>query len=191
MAYTACVQRITGNDDLDTAIAWFAADHPDCNKVGACDEVSRAFTEMLRDYAIEACGSAERHPLNPFLSPNSGKWPHHLGYGEAEGLYDTHYVTIARAGGEFYSIDFTAGQFGRSEWPLVQRMIAKPYYENYVNEWGNEDVRTVPAKWELIEHDLRVDPSLRSDAPKLPDLGKPREVQPWTGDAGRISAPPR
>jgi hypothetical protein len=139
----------TGNERLDALLERFARENPGCNKSGDCQLVAERFTELARAEGFEAFDSCEHHEASPFPAPAMAKYPHMIGYEKPEELiWDTHYLTLVREGDEIYTIDFTAGQFGYGEWPLVQRMISPGGWEPYVNEWGNQDVRHFAPAWE-------------------------------------------
>lgn len=138
----------TGIAQIDEIVEQFKLDHPDCNQIGQCHEVSLQLIERFKAAGLDAFVTAEHHPKSPFAAPAYGKFPAHIGYDpDASELYDTHYIAFVCHGENLFSVDLTAAQFKRAEWPLVQRLETPGAYEKYTNDFGNEDMRATAPAW--------------------------------------------
>lgn len=117
---------------------------------GLCGNVADAFEAFLNKHGIKALSETDpRHPVNRIaagMDPNpleeaaAGRLDCEYGvdwsllYGYGDGKYrrrrdKTHEATVIDHGGELLMIDWTASQYGYSEWPMLQR------YDPERNAW--------------------------------------------------------
>lgn len=100
------------------------------NSVGMCGVAAEQFAKWLREHKINAVvGDEEWTYANIFNGMDPIQYEHDadiFGYADrtdpGNDWDTTHCVTIVEKDGHTYAIDWTASQYGYSEWPMVQRL---------------------------------------------------------------------
>lgn len=144
----------SGDPKLDQLIDQFILENKDRMKIlrtqkgadGACEDESMAFVEYLWDHGIKARTSHGLYNPPKKLLP---RWDIEYwrveDFGYSDRLLpgnpdwgDQHVTVIAETKTGIYSIDFTAAQYGYSEFPMVQKMDAQN--SQWQRQWTSNDL---------------------------------------------------
>lgn len=132
---------LTGDAELDALISKYADGETETTQGGHTMAVRALADGSL---ASGQCGASARHFAAHITAHDveayADRWDEHKGppsqaFGyddrphEDEGSRGRHYFTVVVCAGQTYTVDWTAAQFGYSEFPLVQRQRADGGWE--------------------------------------------------------------
>ncbi len=133
---TAMAQR-SGNPQLDALIEQFQRDEHEYidmyrnaeDAAGNCAEVTDYFVNWLHQHGVHAFPAQEPSTRflesNPHFEPDEwGATPDEYGYSDrATPGHPVHDVAMIEMAGTTYMVDWTASQYGYSEFPMVQQLV--------------------------------------------------------------------